>query len=88
MLENRREPRRRTLKAATVSLKPRGTLSCVVRNVSSEGAALEFGSPFGIPEQFTLRFESGDMQHECQVIWRRQNRVGVRFLVTANVDQA
>ena len=88
MLENRREPRLRTLKTATISLKSDATLSCVVRNVSSEGAALEFGNPFGVSDRFTLRLESGDIQHECQVVWRRHNKVGVRFRLAADVDQA
>ena len=36
----------------------RGSISCVVRNVSVSGACLGVASPFGIPDTFTLLIES------------------------------
>jgi hypothetical protein len=76
MEENRTAPRRRTLKAGTISFGG-GAIDCTVRNFSDAGAALDVVSPVGIPERFTLLMEA-DQRH-CRVVWRKEKRIGVRF---------
>lgn len=78
MSKERTFPRRRVLKAGTIEFSG-GTIDCTVRNLSTVGAALEVSSPVGIPENFTLIFRTEGLQMPCQVVWRREKRIGVAF---------
>lgn len=82
MKEHRSTPRRRVLKAATISFHG-GAISCMVRNFSEHGALLEVTSPIGIPGTFSLVMESGT--HPCRLIWRKEKRIGVRFIEADDV---
>ena len=46
--------RRRLLKGGKISFGGGAVIDCTIRNFSETGAALEVGSPVGIPERFTL----------------------------------
>jgi len=52
---------------------------CVVRDISSTGAALEFSDLIRIPDEFTLIMLDERLKLLCRVVWRRDYRVGVRF---------
>jgi hypothetical protein len=53
--------------------------SCVLRNVSEGGAALDIGSQVGIPDQFTLIVLPRKKIYSCNVIWRKERRIGVQI---------
>ena len=55
------------------------SVGCVLRNVSEAGAALDIGSQIGIPDQFTLIVLPENKICSCNVIWRRDRRIGVQF---------
>lgn len=56
------------------------SICCTVRNLSEEGAALDVGSPVGIPDQFTLIAVTQKKKvYSCKVVWRSKRRVGVAF---------
>src|SRR5437762_2733813 len=55
------------------------SMSCVLRNVSEGGAALDIGSQVGIPDQFTLIVLPQRKIYSCNVIWRKERRMGVQF---------
>jgi hypothetical protein len=55
------------------------SMSCVLRNVSDAGAALDIGSQIGIPDQFTLIVLPQKKIYSCNVIWRKERRIGVQF---------
>jgi hypothetical protein len=78
MAKNRRTYRRRVLKSATIEFE-RSAFSCTVRNISEVGAALDVPSSFGIPHEFQLVIETNQVTRQCQVIWRKENRLGVTF---------
>jgi len=78
MDEHRNAPRNRVLIAGTVEFAG-SSVSCMVRNISATGAALDVGSSVGIPEQFTLRLPTDGQRLPCQVLWRKERRVGVVF---------
>jgi hypothetical protein len=81
MLERRAVPRQRTYKGARISFAGnRAVINCIVRNLATAGAALEIESPVGIPDTFDLVFGSGEPCRMCQVVWRRQTRIGVKFV--------
>lgn len=75
--DNRSAPRHRVLKGATISFGG-GAISCTVRNLSVTGASLEVESPIGIPDSIVLELEGGGRR--CRVIWRKEKRIGVRFV--------
>jgi hypothetical protein len=74
--EHRTARRHRVLKAGTIR---RRRISCMVRNFSNAGAALDVTSPIGIPDHFTLVLPAAGHHMPCHVIWRKQRRIGVAF---------
>jgi hypothetical protein len=52
-------------------------IGCTVRDISETGAQLIV--PGAIPEKFLL-YLSMRVIRRCSVIWRREKRVGVRFI--------
>lgn len=66
------------LKAGTIEFGG-GAIDCTVRNLSDTGAALDVTSPVGIPEHFTLVVQADEAHLPCQVVWRKERRIGVRF---------
>ncbi len=55
------------------------SVSCIVRNISDAGAALEIGPQSGIPDQFKLIVLPKQKIHACTVVWRKDRRIGVSF---------
>jgi len=78
MAEKRRAKRSRVLKSAIIQFEC-GAYSCVVRNFSEVGAALEIPYAALIPHEFELILDKDQMYRHCRVIWRKENRLGVRF---------
>ena len=56
-----------------------GVFDCVIRNTSSGGAMLEFGSLVGVPSHFDLHRGPGEAPLRCHVKWRSATRLGVAF---------
>jgi hypothetical protein len=76
--ENRREGRRKVLKAATITCHQlRTSTDCMVRNLSDAGACLSVVSHRDIPDDFSLVL--GRSISHCHAEWRRQNQIGVSF---------
>jgi hypothetical protein len=78
MTNKRAVPRLRVLKAGTIMFGGAG-IDCTVRNLSETGAALEVVSVVGIPTEFSLVIQSGNINRNCRVVWRKMNRIGVAF---------
>jgi hypothetical protein len=55
------------------------TVSCLVRSLSNEGAALDVTSPSGIPDRFTLALPLEGATRRCRLVWRREMEIGVTF---------
>ena len=76
--DRRSSPRFKRLKGARI-VWPTGTaVTCVVRNLSETGAKIEVHSP--VPGTFDLLFDGDQLRRSCQVVWRREGQIGVRFL--------
>lgn len=74
--EKRRHPRRDVEESAHVSFN--GTsLTCLVRNISADGAAIDVENAAYIPERFRL-VTAGEVRN-CRLVWIKQNRIGVAF---------
>jgi DNA-binding response OmpR family regulator len=78
--ERRHAPRAKSFKPAVIVYdNGKCTLDCTVLNLSEGGAAILPTDITNIPDCFTLRIRFGPT-HECEVRWRRGNKLGVRFL--------
>jgi hypothetical protein len=54
-------------------------IPCVVRDLSTTGAAIQIEDQAGIPEQFILFVREDGLRLSCRVVWRRGYRIGVTF---------
>ena len=77
-VEGRAKTRKRVLDTGLIRF---GDLSasCILRNLSETGAALDVGSQSSIPDQFTLIVVRNKKIYSCNVIWRKGTRIGVSF---------
>ena len=77
--EHRVAPRRRVLKAGSISVGGGGAIDCTVRNISETGAALEVVTPLYIPDRFKLIIQSDGLNRLCHIVWRKERRIGIAF---------
>lgn len=79
--EHRIAPRHRTLKGGKIAYANDAcVVDCVIRNLSLTGASLVVPMTVGIPSNFTLVDAHGGTRHPAQIVWRKGERVGVRFM--------
>ncbi|WP_417679708.1 PilZ domain-containing protein [Roseibium sp.] len=80
-LEVPREHRARVLKKAKVLFKEGlRSVPCVVRNISPNGARLEFEQAYLIPKEFELRIELEGFEVTCERRWEDGLACGVQFV--------
>lgn len=79
---NRRsEPRRRVARSATISAHDAPSpVPCVVLDISRGGARLDVHHSANIPQRFRLVIDLEGTERTCEVVWRRENSVGVKFI--------
>jgi FixJ family two-component response regulator len=81
MEQRRKSQRSRVLKSGKIILNNRLSIrDCTIRNLSKEGACLVGGHLFDLPVRFMLQCEPDKTEHACEVIWRHEDKIGVRFL--------
>ena len=81
-MQDRRESLRdKVMYGGVAEIDNRGTTrECIVRNISDNGANIEFGHDFLLPkEQLSLRIARKGRSFLAKVIWWRDNFVGVAF---------
>jgi hypothetical protein len=78
MEERRKYPRTEIDEPAYVS-SGGSVMSCRVRNISAEGAAIDVDNPAYVPQYFRLVMAGDSSVHECRITWIQQNRIGVTF---------
>jgi len=72
--------RTRVLRNAKIIVPRRSpVICCTVQNVTGAGACLKLANTFGVPETFELTFEHGRTRRSCRVVWRTDDRLGVKF---------
>ncbi len=81
MEEKRKHPRIEINEPAYVS-SGGSVMSCVVRNISREGAAIDVTEPAFVPQRFRLVLAKDSSVHECQIVWIQQKRIGITFVAT------
>ena len=83
MEEKRKYPRTEIEEPAYVS-SGGSVMSCVVRNISREGAAIDVDNPAFVPQRFRLVMaKNSSVVHECRIAWIQKNRIGLTFMNAA-----
>lgn len=79
--ENRRAPRRKVLKGAVAAFSDRYcSIACTVRDISATGARIRTDGSVNIPDTFELIIDLDGLEVDCEVVWRKDSDLGVRFL--------
>ena len=86
MDERRKHQRIETNEPAFVSAGS-SVISCVVRNISPEGAAIDVDNPAFVPARFRLVMADGVTVRDCSVAWIQKNRIGLIFLAAPHRDR-
>ena len=81
MEEKRKHPRTEIDEPAYVSAGG-SVMSCIVRNISPEGAAIDIENPTFVPPRFRLVMARDSSVRECRVAWIHKNRIGLTFVDT------
>jgi hypothetical protein len=77
-MNNRKNERHNVLKAGTILFQS-SKIDCAVHDVSVGGANLEVDSQLPIPDSFDLLIDAQTGKQRCQVVWRKEARIGVVF---------
>jgi hypothetical protein len=86
MEERRKYPRTEINQPAYVSAGG-SVMSCVVRNISPEGAAIDVDNPAFVPSRFRLVMASDGYVRDCSVAWIQKNRIGLTFVAAPQTPQ-
>lgn len=79
--ERRSDKRTKTLRAAKIIYNNKMSVTyCQIRDISGTGCKISVESTFSVPQYFTLHIQNGDTVHECEVVWRRPDMMGVAFI--------
>jgi hypothetical protein len=76
---NKRRAKRRDVRRSAKISFARQSMTCMVRNVSATGAAIEAANLAGIPDSFKLVMEMETAARRCAVVWRKEKQIGVEF---------
>ena len=79
MEEKRKYPRTEIEETAYVS-SGGSVMSCVVRNISPAGAAIDVDNPAFVPQRFRLVMAKDSSVRDCRVIWIQKNQIGLAFV--------
>lgn len=81
MLTNNRKFLRRDVRyTAWLLLAGNQLHGCVLSNASDQGACIDVEDSDVVPDKFTLLLSSsGKARRQCRVVWRKPQRVGVKF---------
>ena len=77
--QNRAAQRRRTLKQGKVVMSDWTVMDCLIRDMSDNGARLEFGALTELPKEFRLLVISSNLLIPAELAWQRGLAAGVHF---------
>lgn len=86
--DGRRAPRKSSVIGATITAKSMvAERPCKVVDMSATGARLRIlptsdqlrGLPAGVPDTFTLILRVDRLEIDCEVAWRKDREIGIRF---------
>jgi len=81
----RRNPRVKLVREAVIHCRRKLIARCAVLDISESGAKISIDHSITLPLEFTLQMsKSGAVSRQCQLIWRTQDQIGVRFFKGAD----
>lgn len=88
MLDRRQSARDKVIYGGVAKIDDNGTTrDCVVRNISDNGASVEFSNVVRLPkEQMSLTIARKGRSFLARIIWWRDNFVGVAFKAEAPTE--
>ena len=88
MLDRRQSVRDKVMYGGVAEIGERGaTRDCIVRNISDQGATIEFSNVIKLPkEQMSLRIARKGRSFLAKVVWWRDNFVGLAFRAEAPAE--
>ena len=78
-MERRSTVRQRTFKGGRINFDTAG-VDCIIRNLTDVGACPEADTAVPIPDKFRLVIKPEFLVRDCEVAWRRSDKIGVRFV--------
>lgn len=78
--ERRAFPRRKVLRGGQVLREGRLLLEVQLRDISEGGCRIWTRSPEQVPDRFTIRIVGVEGDRPCEVRWRSEEELGVRFV--------
>lgn len=79
--ERRQLARHRTFKGGRIFVPFRPGVDCLIRNLTEDGACVEVIGHAPLPENdFELAIKPEWLNRRCHVVWRKLNKIGVKFL--------
>lgn len=83
MDERRREARERSFLGASIGVSSQlGSMSCLVRNLTSTGAKVSFSEAVPLPQDINFAVPNRGISLRARVMWRGGGELGVQFLET------
>jgi hypothetical protein len=77
-IENRREPRQRSLLGGSIMVaRRRCPMRCVVRDISANGALVVLPHSVSTPAEFDLHIPHRRQTRSARIVWREHDRAGV-----------
>src|ERR1700751_1135878 len=86
-MEERRRHQRTELNEPAYISWAGSVMSCVVRNISPEGAAIDVDNPAFVPTRFRLVMASDGCVRDCTIAWIQKNRIGLTFVAAPQTAQ-
>jgi hypothetical protein len=82
-MEERRKHQRTEINQPGYVSSDGSVMSCMVRNISPEGAAIDVDNPAFVPERFRLVIAKDGSVYQCRIAWIQKNRIGLTFIEEA-----
>ena len=82
-MEERRKHQRTEINQPGYVSSGGSVMSCMVRNISPEGAAIDVDNPAFVPERFRLVIAKDGSVYQCRIAWIQKNRIGLTFVEEA-----
>jgi hypothetical protein len=79
-MEERRKHQRTDINQPGYVSSDGSVMSCMVRNISPEGAAIDVDNPAFVPERFRLVIAKDGSVYQCRIAWIQKNRIGLTFV--------
>ena len=89
MSNERRRAQRQDMRWEALIVGNEGSIvaRCMMINVSASGAKLILPASTEVPDFFVLVLsKNGEVRRQCEVTWRREKSVGVRFVLHASTE--